>query len=215
MDWTELLNWNEYTTLLIGLFAISTPLAAVAVFLSSSGTFTAIEMKRIALTASITYAITLLVFTFFGDEILHVFGITIAAFKVAGGILLLLSALEMMRSTPSTPVIEGGENPKPIAIGIVPLAIPLMAGPGAISTIIIYSSYHESIEHRILISGVIITISVVVYLLFRSALGLGRILGNTTTLVMNRVMGLIVASIGIELIMDGFAAHFPELITIH
>ena len=188
MDWTELLDWNEYTKLLIVLFAISTPLAAVAVFMSLSGTFTAVEKKRIALAASITYAITLLVFTFLGDEILHVFGITISAFKVAGGILLLLSALEMMWSTPSTPVIEGGENPNPIAIGIVPLAIPLMAGPGAISTIIIYSSYHESIEHIILVSGVIITISVVVYLLFRSALGLGRVLGNTTTLVMNRVM---------------------------
>lgn len=215
MDWTELQNWNEYTKLLIGLFAISTPLAAIPVFLSLSGTFTNNEKKRIALTASVTYAITLLIFTFFGNEILNIFGITIAAFKVAGGILLLLSALDMMRSTPSEPALESKENQTPIALGIVPLAIPLMAGPGAISTIIIYSSYHDSIEHGILIGGVIITISVVIYFIFRSALGVGKILGSTTSLVMNRVMGLIIASIAIEFIMDGFAAHFPEFITIH
>jgi multiple antibiotic resistance protein len=215
MDWSELLNWNEYTKLLIGLFAISTPIAAIPIFLSLSGAFTDIEKKRIALVTSVTYAITLLVFTYFGQMILNVFGITIGAFKVAGGILLLFSALEMMRSSPSPPSIEDASTSTPISIGIVPLAIPILSGPGAISTIIIYAHHHESAAHSMLVSGVIITVALFVYFLFRASLGLGPILGKTTTLIMNRVMGLIVASIAIEFILDGVAGHFPKLTMLH
>ena len=215
MDWPGLLNWNEYTKLFIGLLAISTPLAAVPVFLSLSGTFTGVEKKRIALAASFAYAITLLIFTYFGQLILNVFGITITAFKVAGGILLLLSALEMMRSGPSTPALDDASDAKAVSIGIVPLAIPLLAGPGAISTIIIYSHYHESTPHNILVSGVIITVALVIYLVFRMALGLGPMFGKTATIVLNKVMGLIIGSIAIEFILDGIAKHFPGLITLH
>jgi len=215
MDWAELQNWTEYTKLLIGLFAISTPLAALPVFLSLSGEFSGKEKNRIALVAAVTYATTLLVFTIFGEAILGFFGISMAAFKVAGGILLLLSALEMMRAKPGMSTVESGEKSNPVTVGIVPIAIPIMAGPGAISTIIIYADLHASIEHTVLVSGVVLTISIVIYLIFRAALGFGSLLGETTTLVMNRVMGLIIAAIAIEFIMDGVAGHFPELITMH
>jgi multiple antibiotic resistance protein len=100
-------------------------------------------------------------------------------------------------------------------IGIVPIGIPKLAGPGAISTIIIYASEHEALEHAILVSGVILTVAIIIYLIFQMALVMESFFGETATVVMSKVMGLIVASLGIEAIIHGIAGHFPDLTIIH
>src|SRR5687767_11594460 len=143
LDWSELQNWNEYLKLLVGLLAIIDPLAVVPAFLSLAGRYTTAEKRQIATVAPIAVFFTLLIFTFFGAAILELFAISLAAFRIAGGILLLLLALDMMRSHDKPTDAPQSSSPKPPAsLAIIPLAIPLMAGPGAISTVIIYSTLH-------------------------------------------------------------------------
>lgn len=206
----EFLHWSEYTKLLIGLLAISTPLAAVPIFLALTEEFSRKKQRQIALVAALTYTLLLLTFTYFSESILDLFGITLSAFKVAGGILLLLSSLDMMQSSPAAgKTAERLSNV--VSMGIVPLAIPILAGPGAISTIIIYAHLHEGLGHKLLITGVIMSASIIIYGLFIVTVNMGSLFGQMAVTVINRIMGLIIGSIGVEFIMDGIAEHFPTL----
>ena len=215
MDWAELSNWTEYTKLLIGLFAVSGPLTSLPVYLALTAGRAESEKVRVAMVAVFTYVVTLICFTYLGGAILHFFGISLAAFRIAGGLLLLLTALDMMRSDGDEQRIEKLKDSKS-SIGVVPIAIPLMAGPGAISTIVIYANAHETIEHSLLVSLVIATVALLLYLNLRLAVAMGPLFGKTGTTVMNRVLGLIVASIAIEFMLHGIAEHFPKLgITVH
>ena len=215
MDWSELQNWDEYTKLLIGLLALTDPLGVYPVLLGLSEGFSVTEKKKIIRSSVFTYAITLLIFTYLGTYILDLFGITIAAFKIAGGILFLFYALDMM-GVIKLPTFSGeAQSASSGHLGIVPIGIPLLAGPGTISTIIIYADIHQSLAHLLLVNAVILTAALIVYLIFRTSFKMGSILGKTTTMVLNRVMGLILAAISIEFILDGIAAHFPNLMSIH
>ena len=202
--------------MLIGLFAVSGPLSSLPVYLGLTEGRSESEKIRIAVVAVFTYAVTLICFTFLGGVILHFFGISLAAFRIAGGLLLLLTALDMMRSDGDDQRIEKLKASSSSAIGVVPIAIPLMAGPGAISTIVIYASAHASTEHSLLVSLVIATVALVLFVNLRLAVVMGPLVGKTGTTVMNRVMGLIVASIAIEFLLHGIADHFPQLgVTVH
>ena len=215
MDWSELQNWDEYTKLLIGLLALTDPLGVYPVLLGLSEGFSVTEKKKIIRSSVFTYAITLLIFTYLGTYILDLFGITIAAFKIAGGILFLFYALDMIGMI-ELPTISGEtQTARSGFLGIVPIGIPLLAGPGTISTIIIYADIHRSLAHLLLVNAVILTAALIVYFIFRTSFKMGSILGKTTTMVLNRVMGLILAAISIEFILDGIAAHFPNLMSIH
>lgn len=215
MDWSELLNWDEYTKLLIGLLALTDPLGVLPVFMGLTENFSMPEKKKVLQMSLLTYSITLLTFTYLGTHILDLFGITISAFTVAGGVLFLFYALEMMGLI-QFPTIEGSSQPSRLnTLGIVPLGIPLLAGPGTISKIVIATSVHDSIEHKLLVNLVILSTALIVFILWRTSLLVGRMLGKTTVVILNRVMGLILAAISIELILDGIAAHFPQIIISH
>lgn len=212
LDWSELQNWNEYVQLLIGLFAIADPLTVVPTFLGIVNGYTETEKRRVVAVASVTVLLTLLAFTFLGQEILDLFSISLAAFRIAGGLLLLLLALEMIRSDNDLSVSIGDKKRgSATSLGVAPIAIPLLAGPGAISTIIIYATIHDSMAHKILIGGVVVTITLLVFVVLRLAIMMGNILSPTGMTVFNRIMGLIVASIAIEFILDALAEHFPSL----
>lgn len=101
------------------------------------------------------------------------------------------------------------------SVGITPIGIPLLAGPGTINTIIIYGSFHESFTHKLLVMGVILTVAVIVYLVFQISITMGQGLATKTTIIMNKVMGLILVAIAVEFILDGIVAHFPQLISAH
>lgn len=191
------------------------PPVVLTMFLSLVSNQTAAEKKQIALVASVAFGLTLLVFTFFGQAILDIFGITLPAFRIAGGILLLLMALDMMRSEVSESVSESDSTSSATSIGIVPLAIPIMAGPGAISTTIIFASQYDSFSHRLVVGGIVVILASIIFLSFRVSLVTGRFYGKTTIAVSNRVMGLIIAAIAVEFMLNGLAQYFPSLVAIH
>jgi multiple antibiotic resistance protein len=212
--WTELLNITEYVKLSIGLIAICNPLSTLPVYLALTEQFSSSQKKRTVLVAASAFVVILVLFTFMGEVILQFFGIDIAAFRIAGGIYLLLMALEMIRGNPSSVHKQTPNAADMYSIGIVPLAIPLTAGPGAMSTIIVYAHRHTSLAHDLLVSAVVVTVGIIFYLLLWFAPLASKMVGKTGLTVFNRIMGLIIAAIAVEFIIDGLAVHFPAWVTI-
>ena len=173
------------------------------------------EKRQVAFLSSLAFAVTLLLFTFAGEFILELFGISVSAFRIAGGLLLLLMALDMMRSSIEPDESDPATSGSPLSVSIVPLAIPILAGPGTISTIVIYAQLHEGVGHRLLVAGVILVVTLFVYLCFRFSLKAGSFFTPSTSLVFNRVMGLVVAAIAIEFLLHGIAGHLPDLNIVH
>jgi multiple antibiotic resistance protein len=210
-DGVELREWNEYVRLLVGLLALINPLTVLPIFLGLVQGRAEAEKRHISSVAAVTVLVTLLIFTYFGGALLDLFAITIDSFRIAGGILLLLTALEMMRAKAGARA--GGEDTEVniTSIGIVPLGIPLLAGPGAIVTTIVDATALPTLAHKLAVSLVVVLAAIVVYVALRLSAKAGTYMSPTAMTIFNRVMGLIIASIAIEFMLAGLAAKFPVL----
>lgn len=142
-----MLEWTVYIKIFTSLLAIVNPLGVIPIFVSLTRSSTEQERRHIARTTGIAVAVILLVAALIGKFLLNFFGISIASFKVGGGILLLLMSVAMMQAkhtqSKQTPE-EAEEAEEKESIAVVPIAMPLLAGPGAISTVIIYA--HTSFQ---------------------------------------------------------------------
>ncbi|MBI5542469.1 MAG: NAAT family transporter, partial [Deltaproteobacteria bacterium] len=145
-------------------------------------------------------------FAVFGGLLFKVFGITLSAFKIAGGILLLITAIDMLRAQPSrtrSSPEETSESDAKDDVAIVPLAMPLLAGPGAIATVMVMAGRGRDWLHLI---PVVLSVAVtcgVTYALLRAASRIQRLLGHSGIAVLERVMGLLLAAIAVQFVADG------------
>src|SRR5262249_46203945 len=139
---------------------------------------------------------------------------TIHAFRIAGGILLLVSAIAMMSGGDSGASAAAEERPATdaFAVAVVPLATPLLAGPGAITTVIVYAHRHASLAHSALLGAPIVAVGLATLAIFRVAPLLASVLKQTGMTVATRLMGLIIAATAVEFIVDGFTVVFPGLV---
>lgn len=207
---------SEYTKLFAALIAIVNPIGAIPIFVNLTREQSATEKANTAKVASISVLILLIVIMVTGDLFLKTFGITIASFRIAGGLLILLMALSMMHAHMSDvrqTTDEAKEATKKDSVAVVPLGIPLLAGPGAITTIIIYLYRGTGWLHYLCMAGVIFTVVIIVYLALRCAPLLAKFLGHTGINIVTRIMGLIMAAIGIEFIVNGLKQVFPILVS--
>ncbi|RLV60734.1 MarC family protein [Parashewanella curva] len=202
---------NEYIKLTVGLFAITIPVAASAVYLGLTKNYSQTEkLKTIGITA-LLYFLILTMFTFLGESILNFFSISIEAFKVAGGAILFLSALQLAGDKGSNSKTEDSEQgSSPMAIAVVPLAMPMLIGPGSISTVVIYTHMHPSLLHELLMVGVILTNTLIIMLMFWLTNHFGKLLSDNVTSVINRLMGLIIASMAVEFLLTGSVVHIQN-----
>jgi multiple antibiotic resistance protein len=193
-------------------FSIVDPFSAVPVFLGLAGGESRAVQSRTALRASLTCFFVLSIFGAAGSAIFRFFGITIPAFKIAGGILLFGVALEMMRAkhsgTRSTKEEEAEERED---VGLIPLGLPLLSGPGAIAAVMVLAGNARDSEQRIAVHIAVLAVSVVAFLVLRSASFFSRILGTTGINVIGRLMGLILAAMAIQFVIDGVHEAFPKL----
>ena len=215
IDFSELSNWNEYIKLFAGLFARVPPPIIIPIFLILAAQHTQIERKKMAAIAALTFAAATLIFTFLGEAILNLFGITISAFRIAGGLFLLLLGIDMMRSSFSPAFSYEQTNASLISTSIVPLTIPILAGPGALSTVIIFANDHEGLTHQIVVALVCLVVALMVYLCFRFSSMLGDFFIETVSNAFNRIMGMIVTAIAVEFILHGLGDHLPDLTIQH
>jgi multiple antibiotic resistance protein len=189
------------------LFSIVDPIGVVPVYLALVASEPRAEQRRTAIRATVTGASVLLVFAATGTAIFRFFGITIPAFKLAGGVLLATMALEMMRATQS-PVKSTPEETAAARAGddvaIMPIGIPLISGPGAIATVIMWSSRAGSAPEKVALYASIglVIANTLVSLLFASRLV--RVLGKTGINVVTRIMGLILAATAAQFVIDGW-----------
>ncbi|MBY8268206.1 YchE family NAAT transporter [Vibrio fluvialis] len=190
------------------------PVGIMPIFVSLTGHMTPDEKKKTARTANVAVAVILITALLGGQMLLDMFSISLDSFRVAGGLLLLSIAFSMMSGKLGEDKQNKQEKSEYISreqIGVVPLAMPLMAGPGAISSTIVYGSRYPAMMDT---AGIILTIlvfSVASWLLFRSAPYIVRLLGQTGINVITRIMGLILGALGIEFITNGLRSLFPGL----
>ena len=207
-------NWNEYLQLLAGLVSVVNPIGAIPTFIALTSTRSTVERKRTAMVCAGAVCMVLLTALVAGEPILNFFGISLPAFRVAGGILVLLMGISMLHAAPDrsrhTPE-EQAESSDKESIAVVPLAIPLLSGPGAISTTIVYGHMGHSWLHYILVGGVILSVASIVLIAMLAAPKIADAMGRTGMNVVTRVMGLLLTSIAVEFIAKGLSALFPIL----
>ena len=205
-----------YTVLCFGsIFAIVDPFAAVPIFLALTGDKPANDMANVARRASMTCMFVLLVFAAAGSFILRFFSITLPAFKIAGGVILFAVGFEMLRARPSrtrSTAEEQEEAHTKEDVALVPLGLPLLAGPGAIATVMVLSTRAGDLEHRAAIGVCVVIVSFITFIVLRSAALVTKALGQTGINLIGRVMGLILAATAAQFAIDGLREAFPRIL---
>jgi len=188
------------------IFSIVDPFAAAPVFIAITPNDTEQARRRMARLAAIVCCGVLLVFAFTGNYIFTFFGITVPAFRVAGGVLLLILALDMMRAkegpTPQSPE-EKQEGMEKSDVAITPLAVPLLAGPGAISTVVLLGSQAKGVRQASVILGSIVLTSFLSWIVLANSVRMIRLIGQIGVKIVTRIMGLLLAGIGAQFILQG------------
>jgi multiple antibiotic resistance protein len=203
-----------FSTLTTLLLVVDAP-AAVPLFLSMTESDSAEHKRRTANRASLAGGIVLAAFGAAGGAIFRVIGVSLGAFRIAGGVLLFLLAIDMLRAqrsrqrTSPEEEAEGLDRPD---ISIFPLAIPMLAGPGATSTVMVLVSRAHHVWQYIVVFGAIAVTSLTTLALLRSGLHVERRLGQTGMNVLQRVMGLILAATAVQFVVDGVATLLPTVV---
>ena len=211
----------EIGKIILSLIVLVNPFSALSIFLELTQDYTSRERRRTAQITALSVFIIMTVFIFSGNWILKILSISTGSFQVGGGILVFLIAVSMMNSgsNPAKPKIGTQEHdeitvqPRPNmgAVAIVPLAMPLIIGPGGISTVIIHASAARHMNDLFAIVAAGAAISVICYLSLLAAAKVSRWLGETGLTVLNRIMGMLLAAVAVEIVIAGIRSLFPQL----
>jgi multiple antibiotic resistance protein len=205
---------TEYLRFAVTLTAVLDPFLAVPLFLALTANQSTRERVVLVRVVTITVFAVLAVAALLGDSILTLMGASLAAFRVGGGLVLLLMALAMLnaqvggvrQSEEEAAELESGE-----VRGLVPLAVPLLAGPGAISTTIIAAEKGAGIAHLSVILGCIAAVSLLTWVVLRAANAIGDRFGTTGLNIATRLLGLLLAALAIQTMAEGLRELFPGL----
>jgi multiple antibiotic resistance protein len=193
---------------LSSIFFLVDPFAAVPSFLSITSGDSPQQRARTAKRASVTCFIVLSTFALIGTYIFKLFGLTLPAFEIAGGLILLLVGLEMLQARRSQTQETAPETEEGMAkdeAGIVPLGIPMLAGPGAISTVMVLMGQgpHFQLWRYVAVFGAITVTALISYIVLRGAERVSRFMGETGIRIMMRVMGLLLTAIAVQFFLNG------------
>jgi len=195
----------------IAIFVLINPLEGIPFFLAGTAHSTPGERLKVAARASLTVLSLLVVALLAGKGILYLFGIEIATFTIAGGIIIFIIALRMVLDPPQSAETN---SPQGSDISIVPLGTPLLAGPGPISSVIVYSGKGIGEQtafwvNDLVLLALVLLAALATYIALRLAVPVGKALGPTGINVLMRVAGIIVAAIALQMILSGLLTTFP------
>ncbi|HEX6533086.1 MAG TPA: MarC family protein [Gemmatimonadaceae bacterium] len=181
------------------------PIAVVPTYLVITQDETPLQRQRTAARACIAAAILLIVFGIAGRLIFRLFGITLPAFRIAGGLILWLVAMDMLRGErrtqeSTTEIVEGQEKED---VALTPLAMPMLAGPGAISTVIVLAGQARSVAEHVVVYASVVLTAFASWLALRIGERVVRALGQTGIRVVTRIMGLLLAAVAIQFVITG------------
>ena len=209
-----MLEYTEYLKIFIALLAVVDPLGAMPIIAAMTARDNTVEFNALARTVVLSVTVVLMAALYVGQQVLFFFGISISAFRVSGGILLMIMSLSMLQGKISETVRnreEKIEEESREAIAVVPLSIPLLAGPGAISTVILYAQRGSGMEHYLLVSLAIISVTAILWAVLRATPWLLAHMSKTGINVVIRLMGLILLALAVEFIAGGLKGLFPVL----
>jgi multiple antibiotic resistance protein len=207
------MNLTEYVRFIVTLVAVVDPFLAVPFFLAFTRHYTELERQRLARVVGLTVFVVLVLSVFFGEALLHFIGASLAAFRIGGGLVLLLMALAMLQAEPGSvrqSQAEAKELESGDVSGVVPLAVPLLAGPGAISTSILASG-GGALPHQAAIVGCIGVVCVVSWLVLSKAHAISHHLSRTALNVATRILGLLLAAMAVQTMAEGLRDLLPGL----
>ena len=208
----HLLNWTKLFKDLVSMFAILNPLGAIPIYLTMTANKSTGEMRHIAAKASITVGVILIISIWAGNLLLQFFSIGMPAFRIASGVLVLVMAISMFQAKIS-PAIHThaealeAENKEGTAVG--PLAIPLLAGYGAISLVIVNAEQMIYWVDKVIISLGSVFLAAVVWMILSLAVSLGKQLGKAGINTATRIMSLLLAAMALQFIANDLIALFP------
>ncbi|SHE57498.1 multiple antibiotic resistance protein [Loktanella atrilutea] len=187
------------------MFIVIDPIGLAPLFIAMTQGMTSGQRRKIAVRACTVAIGLLLLFAVFGEALLEFVGISMPAFRIAGGVLLFITALDMLferrqarRQDNADDAVDPEQDPS-----IFPLAIPLIAGPGAIATIILLTGQADSALGFGAVLGVMILVIAMVFAMFMAAGLLERLLGKTGINVVTRLLGMLLAALSVQFILDG------------
>ena len=191
------------------LFVIVDPVGAIPTFLAMTARDKTADRVRMARLASIVTFLVLVLFSFGGKWILGAFGVSMPAFEIAGGVILLKVALDMLQARQTalkeTPE-EQAEGKSKNDIAVTPLAIPMLAGPGAITAVVLLSAQTTNAEQHAIVAVNIFLVSLITFIILRFAAIRASILSAITLKIIVRLMGLLLAAIAVQFILNGVAS---------
>ena len=203
---------------LVTLLAIVNPLAIVPFFIHYTQGFSKSQRQRTVVVASFSAFVVIATSAVAGLKILEFFNISLASFQVGGGMLLLISSMNMLNAQPAeakpmTNEMEDGaaKAARGASIAVVPLTIPLLTGPATMSTVVIYAEKAKTFFQLGTLVGYGVVIGLATAICFSLAEPIARVLGKTGINVMTRLMGLILAALSVEVMADGLGTLFPVL----
>lgn len=210
------ISFALYIKFFVGLVAVVNPIGILPVFIALTANLPKDRAEQINRTASFSVAVILWCALFFGDTILSAFGISVDSFRIAGGILLCTIAMTMVSGKLSEHIMNRQEHNEVSSavtdnIGVVPLALPMMAGPGSISSTIVWGARYSNWQSLIAFAVAIGIFALCCWVLFRSAPLIVRFLGQTGINVITRIMGILLMALGIEFVAVGVRNLFPGL----
>ena len=201
---------------LLALLAIVNPVGIVPFFIHFTRHQSAAQRRRTMQVSAVTAFVVIAVSALAGRAIIGFFGISIASFQVGGGLLLLLSALQMLaaqpaESRPSDVTEADAKLDAGASIAVVPLTIPLLTGPATISTMIIYAQRTRHWWEQAVLVGYGVVVAGAAYLAFAASPRIAKLLGQTGIDILTRLMGLLLAALAVEIMADGLVELFPGL----
>lgn len=191
-------------TSFVTLFVIIDPIGLTPIFLALTQGASPHERRSIALRASLTSMVLLALFTAFGEAVLGFAGISMAAFRVAGGVLLFITALDMLFERRTKRRENQGEEATEVEDpSVFPISIPLIAGPGSIATVILLAGQKPGLEGFALVMCVVFAVLLVMLAMFLASGLLERAVGKTGINVVTRLLGMLLAALSVQFVLDG------------
>jgi multiple antibiotic resistance protein len=197
---------THWFTSLAAVFLIVDPLAATPTFLAITAGYSKARRKQMAFRAALTCVLVLSLFGILGKYVFRLFGVSLPAFKFAGGLLLLLIALDLLKGRPSAT----RETPEEQAdacthedVGIIPMGIPMLAGPGSISTVMVLFGQANTLLETVPVLASIVVTSCLCYPILVGADRVGAVLGELGIRVVTRIMGLMLTAIAFQFFIGG------------
>ncbi len=195
------------------LFSITNPLGNVGVVAGLTSQVSAAKLKKIVLTSAIAILVILLISVWLGNAAMNFFGINLHELRTAGGLIVLIIGLNMLFNNTSHAQTEGEkrQSQEQENVAIVPIAIPIVAGPGTISLVIATASKHDVFADKVSMTIVCVMMTALLWFAFSYAKVIAQKIGPNGMAVVTRVMGMILASIAMGMLATGIKGLFPEI----